>query len=84
MNITTECARNTRGRFSCGTQEHKGTVLLCYELAFKDFSNAVLESYKSADRNHGDYNLYHLDTEDIVNKAFASVFGRLQSPPINL
>ena len=48
-----------------------------YELAFKDFSNAVLECYKSADRNYGDYNLYHLDTEDIVNKAFASVFGEI-------
>ena len=48
-----------------------------YELAFKDFSNAVLECYKSVDRNHGNYNLYHLDTEDIVNKAFASVFGEI-------
>ena len=48
-----------------------------YELAFKDFSNAVLNCYKSVDRNHGDYNLYHLDTEDIVNKAFASVFGEI-------
>lgn len=48
-----------------------------YELAFKDFSNAVLECYKSVDRSHGDYNLYHLDTEDIVNKAFASVFGEI-------
>lgn len=48
-----------------------------YELAFKDFSNAVLNCYKSVDRNHGDYNLYHLDTDDIVNKAFASVFGEI-------
>lgn len=48
-----------------------------YELTFKDFSNAVLECYKSADRNHGDYDLYHLDTDDIVNKAFASVFGEI-------
>ena len=48
-----------------------------YELAFKDFSNAVQNCYKSVDRNHGDYNLYHLDTEDIVNKAFASVFGEI-------
>lgn len=48
-----------------------------YELAFKDFSTAVLECYKSADRSHGDYNLYHLDTEDIVNKAFSSVFGEI-------
>ena len=45
-----------------------------YELAFKDFSNAVLECYQSVDRSHGDY---HLNTEDIVNKAFASVFGEI-------
>ncbi len=51
-----------------------------YELAFKDFSNAALECYKSVDRNHGDYNLYHLDTDDIVNKAFASVFGEISAP----
>ena len=48
-----------------------------YELAFKDFSNAVLNCYKSAGRNHGDYNLYHLNCEYIVNKAFASVFGEI-------
>ena len=48
-----------------------------YELAFKDFSNAVFECYKSVDRNHGDYNLYHLNTEDIVNKAFTSVFREI-------
>ena len=48
-----------------------------YELAFKDYSNAVFNCYKSVDRNHGDYNLYHLDTEDIVNKAFTSVFGEI-------
>ena len=51
-----------------------------YELAFKDFSNAVLECYKSVDGNQGDYNLYHLDTEDIVNKAFASVFREITVP----
>ena len=51
-----------------------------YELAFKDFSNAVLDCYKSSDRNHGDYNLYHLDTNDIVNKAFTSVFGEITAP----
>lgn len=50
------------------------------ELAFKDFSNAVLNCYKSVDRSHGDYNLYHLDTDDIVNKAFASVFGEITAP----
>ena len=48
-----------------------------YELAFKDFSNAVLECYKSVDRNHGEYNLYHLNTVDIVNKVFTSVFGEI-------
>ena len=48
-----------------------------YELAFKDFSNAVLECYKSMDRNQGDYNLYRLNAEVIVNKAFASVFGEI-------
>lgn len=48
-----------------------------YELAFKDFSNAALECYKSADRNHGDYNLYHLNTVDIVNKIFTYVFGEI-------
>ena len=48
-----------------------------YQLAFKDFSNAVFNCYKSVDRNHGDYNLYRLDTEDIVNKAFAFVFGEI-------
>ena len=51
-----------------------------YELAFKDLSNAVLNCYKSVDRNHGDYNLYHLDTEDIVNKVFASVFREITAP----
>ena len=48
-----------------------------YEHAFKDFSNAVLECYKSVDRSHGDYNLYRLNAEDIVNKAFTSVFGEI-------
>lgn len=51
-----------------------------YELASKDFSNAVFNCYKSADRNNGDYNLYHLNSEDIVNKAFASVFGEITAP----
>ena len=51
-----------------------------YELAFKDFSNAVLECYKSVDRSHGDYNLYRLNAEDIVNKAFTSVFGEITAP----
>lgn len=51
-----------------------------YELAFEDFSNAVLECYKSVDRSHGDYNLYYLDTEYIVNKSFATVFGEITAP----
>lgn len=51
-----------------------------YELAFKDFSNAVLECYQSVDRSHGDYNLYYLDTEYIVNKSFATVFGEITAP----
>ena len=51
-----------------------------YELAFKDFSDAVLNCYKSADRNQGDYNLYRLNAEVIVNKAFASVFGEITAP----
>ena len=29
------------------------------------------------DRNQGDYNLYRLNAEVIVNKAFASVFGEI-------
>lgn len=51
-----------------------------YELAFKDFSNAVLNCYKLEDRNQGDYNLYHLDCEDIVDKAFVTVFGDIAIP----
>ena len=46
-----------------------------YELAF-----AVFDCYKSADRNHGNYNLYHLDCEDIINKAFVQVFGEIAKP----
>lgn len=51
-----------------------------YELAFADFSNSVFDCYKSADRNHGNYNLYHLDCEDIINKAFVQVFGEIAKP----
>lgn len=51
-----------------------------YELAFKDFSNAVLECYQSVDRSRSDYNLYHLDTDDIVNKSFTTVFGEITAP----
>ena len=48
-----------------------------YELAFANFSNAVFDCYKSVDRNHGNYNLYHLNCEDIINKAFVQVFGEI-------
>lgn len=51
-----------------------------YELAFADFSNSVFDCYKSVDRNHGNYNLYHLDCEDIINKAFVQVFGEIAKP----
>lgn len=51
-----------------------------YELAFADFSNAVFDCYKSVNRNHGNYNLYHLDCEDIINKAFVQVFGEIAKP----
>ena len=51
-----------------------------YELAFADFSNAIFDCYKSVDRNHGNYNLYHLDCEDIINKVFVQVFGEIAKP----
>lgn len=51
-----------------------------YELAFANFSTAVFDCYKSVDRNHGNYNLYHLDCEDIINKAFVQVFGEISKP----
>lgn len=51
-----------------------------YELAFADFSNAVFDCYKSVDRNHGNYNLYHLDCKDIINKVFVQVFGEIAKP----
>lgn len=51
-----------------------------YELAFTNFSNAVFECYKLADRNHGNHNLYYLDCEDIVDKAFVQVFGEIARP----
>lgn len=51
-----------------------------YELAFANFSNAVFDCYKSVERNHGNYNLYHLDCEDIINKAFVQVFGEIAKP----
>ena len=51
-----------------------------YELAFADFSNAVFDCYKSVDRNHGNYNLYHLDCEDIIDNAFVQIFEEIASP----
>ena len=51
-----------------------------YELAFANFSTAVFDCYKSVNRNHGNYNLYHLDCEDIINKAFVQVFGEIAKP----
>lgn len=51
-----------------------------YELAFANFSTAVFDCYKSVNRNHCNYNLYHLDCEDIINKAFVQVFGEITKP----
>ena len=51
-----------------------------YELAFANFSDGVFNCYKSVDRNLGNYNLYHLDCEDIINKAFVQVFGEIAKP----
>lgn len=51
-----------------------------YELAFTNFSTAIFDCYKSVNRNHGNYNLYHLDYEGIINKAFVQVFGEIEKP----
>lgn len=51
-----------------------------YELAFANFSTAVFDCYKSVNRNHGNYNLYHLDCENIINKAFVQVFEEIVKP----
>ena len=51
-----------------------------YKLAFKNFSKAVFDCYKSVDRNHGNYNLYHLNCEEIINKVFVQVFGEIVKP----
>ena len=48
-----------------------------YELAFANFSTAVFDCYKSVNRNRGNYNLYHLDCEDIINKVFVQIFGEI-------
>ncbi len=54
-----------------------------FELAYTNFSNAVFDCYKSVNRNHGNYNLYHLDCEDIINKAFVQVFGGIANESMN-
>lgn len=51
-----------------------------FELAFTNFSNVILECYKSVDRLHGNFNLYHLNCEDIINNAFVQVFGVIAKP----
>ena len=50
------------------------------ELAFTSFSNAVLECYEFVDTLHGNYNLYHLNCEDIIKNAFVQVFGEIAKP----
>ena len=70
-------------------QETKGVPnrydKLCkfFELAFTNFSNAVLECYESVDKLHGNYNLYHLNCEDIISKAFVRVFGEIANESMN-
>lgn len=54
-----------------------------FELAFTNFSNAVLKCYKSVDTLHGNYNLYHLNCEDIINNAFVQVFGEIANKSMN-
>ena len=54
-----------------------------FELAFTNFSNAVLECYEFVDTLHGNYNLYHLNCEDIINNAFVQVFGEIANKSMN-
>lgn len=54
-----------------------------FELAFTNFSNAVLECYEFVDTLHGNYNLYHLNCEDIINNAFIQVFGEIANESMN-
>lgn len=54
-----------------------------FELAFTNFSNAVFECYKSEDRLHGNYNLYHLNCENIINNAFVQVFREIANESMN-
>lgn len=63
-----------------GVPNRYDKLIKFYELAFANFSTAVFDCYKSVDRNHGNYNLYHLDCEDIINKAFVQVFGEIEKP----
>ena len=54
-----------------------------FELAFTNFYNAVFECYKSEDRLHGNFNLYHLNCEDIINNAFVQFFGEIANKSMN-
>lgn len=54
-----------------------------FELAFTNFSNAVLGCYEFVDTLHGNYNLYHLNCEDIINNAFVQVFGEIANKSMN-
>ena len=54
-----------------------------YKLAFKNFSKAVFDCYKSVDRNHGNYNLYNLNCEEIINKVFVHIFGESINESVN-
>ena len=54
-----------------------------FELAFTNFSYAVLECYKSVDTPHGNFNLYHLNCADIINNAFVQVFGEIPNESMN-
>ena len=63
-----------------GVPNRYDKLIKFYELAFANFSTAVFDCYKSVDRNHGNYNLYHLNCEDIINKAFVQVFGEIAKP----
>ena len=63
-----------------GISNRYDKLIKFYELAFANFSTAVFDCYKSVDRNHGNYNLYHLDCEDIINKVFVQVFGEITKP----
>ena len=63
-----------------GVPNRYDKLIKFYELAFANFSTAVFDCYKSVDRNHGNYNLYHLDCEDIINKVFVQIFGESPNP----